>query len=37
MRHYGLNWYVPNAIREYDDEKEHYDLPLEIEPDYVIY
>ena len=33
MRHYGLNWYVPSALREYDDEKEHYDLPLEIEPD----
>jgi hypothetical protein len=28
---------VPDAFREYDDEKEHYGLPLEIEPDNMIY
>ena len=27
---YDLNWNVLNAMGEYDDEKEHYDLPLEI-------
>jgi len=37
VRHYGRNWYVANTMREYADEKEHYDLPLEIEPDYVIF